>query len=206
MSLQRLQILLLCLLSACSISSAAADSGMISGTVRDVDGRPLPDVVLTLTGGSTRQASSDSSGRFRFASLPNGDYILSASRADYVPSNAQSIHVQSAPIDQDVVLSRVSAAAPQFQSSGIRGLIDPGGYSASTADASSGVLRDIAKVKRDGNAFAVPAQDWPCALEPQLQQTVARSPDHPESLLRLGQFYIAHNTSHRSPSRCCNVL
>ncbi|MBB5060691.1 tetratricopeptide (TPR) repeat protein [Granulicella aggregans] len=188
-----LRIWLLCLLYACSIVRATAQLVSLSGTVRDTDGHALPDATLSLSGRSPQQVSSDSSGHFHFALLAPAEYSLSAVLAGYAASGAQSIHLQSTPVNAEVVLSRVSANTLEFQSSGIHGLIDPGGYSASTASASSGVLRGIAALKRTDHSFAPSVKDWPCDLEPQLRQAAAAHRDQPVSSLRLGQFYVAHD-------------
>jgi hypothetical protein len=54
--------------------------GTIEGVVKNDQGQPLPRVQLTLratTGRIVKTATSRSDGRYRFASIPEGDYTIS---------------------------------------------------------------------------------------------------------------------------------
>ncbi|QYM64350.1 carboxypeptidase-like regulatory domain-containing protein [Microbacterium sp. Se5.02b] len=51
--------------------------GAVDGTVRDDDGNPLADVVVTVTGpGTPQQVTSGADGTFGLGELPPGTYIL----------------------------------------------------------------------------------------------------------------------------------
>jgi protocatechuate 3,4-dioxygenase beta subunit len=65
----------------------SANAGDIGGNVRGADGRPVPNVFVTLwtpgvpaegVADFTRTASSDTKGQFKFAGLPPGEYRIAA--------------------------------------------------------------------------------------------------------------------------------
>jgi TonB family protein len=57
-----------------------------AGTLRDPDGRPVPnvDVVLAQSGKAARRARTDASGTFLFTNVPPGDYDFESSVAGFV--------------------------------------------------------------------------------------------------------------------------
>jgi outer membrane receptor protein involved in Fe transport len=73
---------------------AAATTGMISGTVLDEAGRPLPGVVVSATGGSTSFAVSDSTGQFTMPSLSPGPYLVRAHLDGYLPARRAMVNVR----------------------------------------------------------------------------------------------------------------
>jgi tetratricopeptide (TPR) repeat protein len=189
--------------------AVAADRGAISGIVRDEAGKPLGGVRITLTatqGAQTAfQTSTSPSGEYRFTGLASGEYKLSASLADYSFAAPLMVRIATADVAAaaDLILTRDSSASSsvaepahspvQFEAAGIRGLIDPGGYSASTDGAASGLLRGIADIRRTDRSFSISAaKEWPCNLEPELRRAVAEQPDQADANRRLGQFYVAH--------------
>jgi tetratricopeptide (TPR) repeat protein len=205
-----------------AVCASAADSGVLSGTVRDADGKPLAGATVSLSSSQTPpvevHATSDPSGEYRFTGLALGDYSIAAELSGYTASSPAVVHILSAsmPVVADLKLVKTSTPAaatdadasaafasgtsassqapPEFQSAGIRGLIDPGGYSASTAGAATGILRGIADVRRTDKSFATAAANsWPCALEPELRKAAADHPDQVEADRSLGQFYVAHD-------------
>jgi tetratricopeptide (TPR) repeat protein len=201
---------------AVAVCAFGANQGTISGSVRDGDGKPLSGVSITLFGPQNHQAAyrvrSGSSGDYRFTQLPDGEYSLSAELSGYATTTPLKVRIQSgiASVVADLTLIRTFSAtepgafasdAPaashpklEFQTAGIRGLIDPGGYSASSSSAASGLLRGIADIKRtDRNFGTSAAKALPCAVEPQLQKAAADHPNQLESNLRLGAFYVAHD-------------
>jgi tetratricopeptide (TPR) repeat protein len=181
-----------------SLCAAAADSGTISGVVRDEQGKALSGVTVKLNGKVSTM--SGPSGDYRFSNLALGAYKIAALLDGCTMASSPVVSVTSASIavTADLTLMRTSSTSaqktPQFQAAGIHGLIDPGGYSASAgADAASGVLRGIADVQRTGmNVGTSSGKDWPCALEPGLQRAVEANPDQAEPNRRLGEFYVAH--------------
>ncbi len=194
----------------------AANQGSVAGTVRDGDGKPLSGASVRLSNLETHQvayrAISGPSGEFRFAELTDGAYSLSAELSGYNAAGPVivRVHSNSLAVAADLTLTRVSATAesgafasdatdashpkPEFQAAGIRGLIDPGGYSASSNGAASGILRGIADIKRTDKSFgASAAKDFPCGLETELRSAVAEFPDQANPNLRLGEFYVVHD-------------
>jgi pimeloyl-ACP methyl ester carboxylesterase len=68
----------------------------ISGQITS-GGAPLADVTVTLTGSTSTSTRTDLNGHYSFASQPNGNYTLSASKTDYTLSANQSVTVSNAP-------------------------------------------------------------------------------------------------------------
>ena len=210
MRIGRIATYLSIMFASVALWAAVAEPPSLSGVARDGAGKPLAGVRIALTDGEndslTFQATSDPSGEYRFASLAAGVYRLVAELSGYATAGPLAVRIESAsnPLTLNLTLEPSSSAhGPdaqpssrpplEFQSAGIRGLIDPGGYSASTSSAASGLLRGIADVKRTGRRFEIgTSKDWPCALEPQLRTAVADHPERGEANRRLGQFYAAH--------------
>jgi tetratricopeptide (TPR) repeat protein len=141
-------------------------------------------------------------GEFLFSEVPAGEYKLSAESAGYIKFEASKIEVQPGPqtVGVNITLQPAfehgpgSAGKPplQLQASGLRGLIDPGGYSASAnSGAASGLLKGIADVERTGGLSDLAAKDFPCDSEPALRKAVEDAPNQ-ESYRRLGEFYAVH--------------
>jgi tetratricopeptide (TPR) repeat protein len=202
--------------ASATLWAAIADSPSLSGVARDGAGKPLVGVRITLTGGEnaslTFQTASDSSGEFRFVNLPAGKYALVAELSGYAATAPLAVRIVSAsvPLTVGLTLERSSPAQGadaqtashpplEFQSAGIRGVIDPGGYSASTSSAASGLLRGIADMKRTAKRSDIAdSKDWPCALEPELRDAVAEHPELAEANRRLAQFYVVHGQPARA--------
>ena len=209
MSAWRLRLLLPIVLHAFGACALFAQQGTVSGFVRDDMGNPLAGVQITLTlsqaAQSTWRATSGSSGEYRIGGLAPGEYLLSAEVPDYNSPTPLRVHVVSPgyPLAADLRLTsktkyesdtKTDHSPLQFEAAGIRGLIDPGGYSASTNNVSSGLLRGIADIRRTDPDFSIStAKNWPCSLESELSAAVAEHPGQVEPNRRLGQFYVAHN-------------
>jgi tetratricopeptide (TPR) repeat protein len=216
MRIVRIATYITIMFASATLWAAIADSPSLSGVARDGAGKPLVGVRITLTGGEnaslTFQTTSDSQGEYRFANLRAGKYALVAELSGYATTGPLAMRIVSAsiPLTVGLTLERSSSAQGadaqtashpplEFQSSGIRGVIDPGGYSASTSSAASGLLRGIADMKRTARRSDIAdSKDWPCALEPELRDAVAAHPEQPEANRRLGQFYVAHGQPARA--------
>lgn len=216
MRIARIATYTVILFASATLWAAIADSPTLSGIARDGTGKPLVGVRITLTGGEGAslkfQTTSDSSGEYRLVGLAAGQYSLVAELSGYAPTVPLAVRIVSAlnPLTVDLALERSSSAKSadakaashprlEFQSAGIRGVIDPGGYSASTSSAASGLLRGIADMKRtDRRTYKADAKDWPCALEPELREAVSEHPEKEEPIRRLGQFYAAHGQPARA--------
>lgn len=75
--------LLLLLVCVCVLARAQETTGSVGGTVRDESGALIPAAAVTLTnteGGSTRQTTTDSAGRYSVTTLPIGTYELSVEK------------------------------------------------------------------------------------------------------------------------------
>lgn len=72
----------LLILSMCAPVFAQKETGVIQGTISDVDGQPLPGVTVTAASpaqiGGSQTTYSDQEGRYRFPALPPGTYQISA--------------------------------------------------------------------------------------------------------------------------------
>ncbi len=137
---------------------ASVQAQSLHGTVREAAGAPVANAPVTLTCGATATANTVTAinGGYRFESLAPCTYQL-AVQSGSGSSNA-TVVVDAGHIEQtqDIVVITASSAAmakPKFAASGIRGLIDPGGYSApANAAAASGLLAGMADANRAKNA------------------------------------------------------
>jgi tetratricopeptide (TPR) repeat protein len=194
---------------AAVIGVSAAEQGTIFGTVQSTDGKPFAGVIVRLSSHQAPafivQTTSGAAGEYRIEGLPPGEYSLSADSNGMTAIASAVIPTPATPIKVNLTMARQnsgdasgtthSGSPLQFQAAGIRGLIDPGGYSASAnAAAATVVVKGIADIRRtnpgrDGSA----AKAWPCDLEPELQRMEAANPDSVGAARRLGEFYVAHD-------------
>ena len=181
-----------------TLAVLGAEDGSITGVVRDEQGAPIAGAQVTATGENSPtplSTTSDAQGTFHLASLPAGDYRLQTAHDGFVTGLSAVISVAAgAQVAMPVTLSRPPGARPQFEAAGVRGLIDPGGYSASSnAAAASSLIKGIADIKRTGNDATTPAEtSTPCALEAALKRDVEQKPESSQANLKLGEFYLAH--------------
>src|SRR5207248_5127597 len=87
---------LLCLLLVSGVLWAQA-TGQISGTVRDASGAVIPGVEVKVTQtatGASRTALSGEDGRYVFASLPLGPYMLEATQPGFTTHVQMGIVLQ----------------------------------------------------------------------------------------------------------------
>jgi len=66
--------------------------GVVSGTIVDGTGNPLPDVVVQLVGAG-RTTISAGDGQFAFRKLPEGDYVVLVRRVGFAPSS-KHLHLE----------------------------------------------------------------------------------------------------------------
>jgi len=91
------------------LTAAHAESGAIlSGTVRDPQGRAIPDAALTLvsrSGSAESATTSDSAGAYRFRGLPEGSYLVRAEASGFAPFLVDDVHLgDGAAETRDIVL------------------------------------------------------------------------------------------------------
>jgi len=96
---------LFCMFFLISMNVAAQEFGDITGTVKDVDGGPLPGVTMTLTGSKivTMTATTSLRGNFRFLNLPVDDnYVLKLELPGFKTHLQENIAVS---FGKDVILN-----------------------------------------------------------------------------------------------------
>lgn len=91
-------------LSACSSSDDAAPTYSISGTIT-VDSAALAGVTVALSGASSSSATTDSTGKYTFSGLANGDYTIT-------PSTATGYTF--APVNSAVTISNANVTGKDF--------------------------------------------------------------------------------------------
>ena len=189
-------------------AAAAAQAGSLSGVIRSTEGVPLHGAQITLTSSAasptTLATTSDAQGAYHFSSLPSGAYRLAAVLSGFENRQGVTVSIPSSSVETKIDLSMhrgpsqaggsETGSGPQFVAAGVRGLIDPGGYSApAAAAAASGLIKGVAAIERTGNISPTPPNtSESCALEPALKKDVEDKPERAEALLRLGEFYLAH--------------
>jgi tetratricopeptide (TPR) repeat protein len=194
-----------------ALVAVAADSGSISGVVQGPDGKPIQGAVITLAAEQNAAApvvaASGIDGRYQFDGVPLGEFRLSAALTGYVSAPAKTVTISASAlqskIDFTLMLSSAPAesgnapgsqAAPKFAAAGVRGLIDPGGYSApANAAAALGLIKGMADIKRgEKESDASAAGAFPCSEEPELRTAVQADSNNASAKQKLGNFYVAH--------------
>src|SRR5437667_2472125 len=81
-------------LSASATSFAQTFTGSVSGIVKDQQGGVLPGVGVTLTGKTgARNATTDSSGSYRFPAVEPGTYVVSAELSGFKNARQENVVV-----------------------------------------------------------------------------------------------------------------
>jgi tetratricopeptide (TPR) repeat protein len=210
MKLRRVCVALLAaVLCAVPIQISGAELSKISGVVRDANDAPIEGalIVATIESSDSLQTRSGQAGDYTFTGLQTGEYNVSASLRGYESAAPQKVKILAigSVARADFKLTKVisgndsnrgdAKTPPKFEAAGVRGLIDPGGYSASGgAVAATGVIKGMADIRRvDEDAPFLPAKVWPCGLEPELRVAVESAPSSADANLKLGEFYLAHD-------------
>jgi len=84
--------------------------------VKDPQGQPVPGTTLTLfsrTGAAGDATTSDSSGAYRFAGLPEGDYLLRAAAPGFALFLAEDIHLSAGAVETREVALQVAGVREQ---------------------------------------------------------------------------------------------
>jgi tetratricopeptide (TPR) repeat protein len=191
-----------------------AQTRVIAGVVQDAQGNPIEHAQIKLVCERAPEKSlmiiSDDHGAYRFEDVDSGKCQLFAERAGYgtavstvliPPATATSVvtnltlRALSKEDDRETSLAR-----PNFEAAGVRGLIDPGGYSASAnAAAATSVISGIADIKRANNGiYTSPPSGLPCSLESELTKAVSANPQSAEANRRLGEFYLSHGSASKA--------
>ena len=143
---------------------------------------------------------SNKSGQYRFEHVLPGEYRIAAELDGRTSSEV--IQVSSSSSLRDLILRTEgltsaepsSQSPPKFEAAGVRGLIDPGGYSAPAgAAAATGLIEGMADIKRPENVTStLDVKAWPCGMERMLRKEVDANPDGTDANRRMGEFYLAH--------------
>src|SRR3990170_4666927 len=89
---------------------AAAQSGSISGRVTATDGgRPIAGarVEAIISGRTAGSATTDDSGQFRIANLPEGSYSVTVARIGYQLQRVDGVVVGTGMVTTDVAMSPI---------------------------------------------------------------------------------------------------
>jgi tetratricopeptide (TPR) repeat protein len=190
------------------------EAATIGGVVRDGHGKPIEGVQIKViceyASKKAMQVISNKDGTYRFVEVPSGKCQLTAERNGFSMAAPAVVTIlsASASIVSNFTLSQLpqegdtTASQPRlkFEAAGVRGLIDPGGYSApANAAAASGLISGIADIRRRENAPDSPvSRELPCSVEPELTKAVAENPENADANRRLAEFYLAHGTANRA--------
>ena len=198
-----LQALLLAFIAA----SALAQTNL-HGTVCDATGAISAGATVTLTCDETpalsAQTSAGGDGTYRFAALAPCRYRVSAQRQQLTALPLMFPVTTStgkeAQLDLTLVAELASGAAtpprPKFAASGIRGLIDPGGYSApANAAAATGLLTGMAEVNRNSSASSSNCNGKVLA---ELQNAHEKNPGDAAATLNLAEVLVAQQQFDRA--------
>ena len=90
---------------------AGGGPGTFAVSVTDPEGKPIPNVLVTVEGGVTRSVRTEG-GRIALESLPPGAYILRFEREGYLTLERELTARGGAPIDVKVTLKPLPAPAP----------------------------------------------------------------------------------------------
>lgn len=190
----------------------AAKAANITGVVRDEAGKAVVGVRLNLvnqqTSIVTAQTISSTDGIYRFKAIRPGTYQLIAdlNNSHLSPATLVVVSAASSVVAADLLLKDkpqnepANGPPPTFESVGVQGLIDSGGYSASASSAAaSSLISGIANIKRTDNTVETPpGKDLPCTFESILKKDVEANPNNEDANRRLGEFYLAHGQANRA--------
>jgi outer membrane cobalamin receptor len=111
----------------CAQTSTAKHGATIRGTVLDPDGRPVPDVVVTLLGAMTVSASTraDALGEFRFEGLDGGTYTIVANVAGFSTILADINLASGADLANDLRLKLSAVQQQVIVSASLGGALAP---------------------------------------------------------------------------------
>lgn len=93
-------------------SAQATAGGSLTGVVKDSTGGVIPGASVTLRGASSsfvRETTTDGRGRYAFSKVPDGGYLVVATRDGFSPAT-QEVTVGSNPATMDLELAQASFA------------------------------------------------------------------------------------------------
>ena len=153
----KLLCLLICVLFAAPVAGQE-QRGSIEGTVKDSSGAVLPGVTVEAKSPAmvgVQTAVTDSSGAYRFPSLPPGRYEVTASLQGFSPAKASGVQLELGQVLKIELSLTVGGVAENVQVKAETPLIDVK-QNAAGADVQSAIIDRIPKV-RDFTALATSA-------------------------------------------------
>ena len=196
----------------------AQTPGTVDGLVRDASGLAMPGLPLTLTADGSPVVSlhttTDKLGAYHFGDLAPGSYRLSSDSPAYaiLPDRPIAVSMQTPALRLDVNVTDVTVSETsakqsgreglQLQAAGIRGYIDPGGYSAPAgAAAASDLIQGAAGLNHEKDT-ATAKNTSACSRQPALLKAVAEHPENAVYQRQLGEAYLAMH----QPEEAVDVL
>jgi tetratricopeptide (TPR) repeat protein len=198
------------LLCAAGKSQDHAGSGELIGTVHDLQGRPVASAKVQLqiadsqfrNGTQPLTTQTDAQGRYHFAALSEGSYILHAAMAGYVdatlppiflgPKETKTVDFSMTPVKTPPSASATAAKAeffdpPSFTVAGVTDTTSLGGHGSDTVVRTREAVAKEAASLGDGSRDAQPP---PQASTEKLRERVEREPGSFEANSRLGRVLL----------------
>jgi tetratricopeptide (TPR) repeat protein len=214
MRVSRIGFRAVCVIAAWMLATLCltnVEAATIAGVVRDAQGHPVEAVQVKVACDQSPErdakVSSGKDGAYRFVGLLPCKYRISAERSGFgvATSTAVTVPATASTVVTDLILNTsVQGSDPTipqsqlgFEAAGIRGLIDPGGYSApANAAAASGLISGIADIERTENRpDFLTAKNLPCTLESELTANATAHPHNANANRRIGEFYLVHGSA-----------
>ena len=193
------------LLSATALSQQVADASL-SGTVRSINADPVQNVVIRLQPQDSSKsftAQTDTQGKYKFSSLADGVYQLSASKSGFQDASIPSVFLgkkEEKTLDLTLGLSKspegVAASnqpqffdEPQFTVAGVTDTTSLGGHGSDT------VVRTRENLAKDTMSLGKPsvvASNSADATEKSLREQAERTPSSFDTNHRLGELLVAN--------------
>jgi tetratricopeptide (TPR) repeat protein len=203
--LGRVVLAILLLILATPAPPAQQRSAKIEGTVRDRGGTPVSDASVRLEHDrSSLQTTTKPDGRFTFAGLASGVYVVSAEKAGQ-RSAATTVNTD-APEGKALVALTLDAAgsskqdvpmefadSPNFTVAAVTDWTAAGGHGSDAVLRTSEALNREALALKPAGIGTMSATGEPGESESTLKAAVARNPDDAAANRKLGEFYLRSN-------------
>ena len=180
----------------------SAEPASLHGIIRDADGKPVAQtaVLLQRKGSADRfNGQTDSQGNYSFPGLPDGMYVLRASKNGYTDAEIPSVFLrphESKTVDLTIGLVQGQGSAtstpqffdqPQFTVAGVTDTTNLGGHGSDT------VVRTRNSLAKDTVSLGEPTVKAPAdaAREKSLRELAERQPTDFGANHQLGQLLIA---------------
>jgi tetratricopeptide (TPR) repeat protein len=194
------------ILLAATASSQHSDDASLSGTVRGLNADPVPNTLVRLQSNESSQiltAQTDSQGKYKFSSLRDGVYGLSASKAGFQDATILSVFIQKKEektldlsLGNSKAPANTAAAAtsqpqffdePQFTVAGVTDATSLGGHGSDTvARTRESLAKDTISLAKTPTVTSNSA-----TTEKSLREQAEREPSGFDANHRLGELLIA---------------